>query len=334
MIVKPETYKHLVAIKDNKIIKISNMVLRKITSIERQNNNLTDNSICIVCNFRFLEDKAIWSKKIKTICHPFKTDKIFPSEIKKYLFSESDFCDKLTTCVDSQSEKWNKKRYDFVYFTLISREGTKSKGLYLLSLINEVAKELKLKGLVVNYSTRETKKHKGTIYHKSLDNIKKNISKFTNLKIINNKYSCEEVCEIMKSCKFVLLPSDADASPRLLVESIVRDVPLVVNSSIYGGWKYINNGNGAFFDAPNIEECYYKKYDKDYEYYKNNLIYAIIKVLSIKDILSISKNFYKEFGFINSTKKMAKIINEISGTNYKAVAFKEWEKVLRKAYRI
>jgi len=334
MIVKPETYKNLIAIKNNKIVKISNMVLRKIAPIEKQNNNLTDNSICIVCNFRFLEDKVNWSKKIKTICHPFKTDKIFPSEIKKYLFSESDFCDKLTTCVDSQSEKWNKKKYDFVYFTLISREGTRSKGLYLLPLINEVAKELKLKGLVVNYSTRETKKHKGTIYHKSLDNIKKNIGKFTNLKIINNKYSCEEVCEIMKSCKFVLLPSDSDASPRLLVESIVRDVPLVVNSSIYGGWKYINNGNGAFFDAPNIEECYYKKYNEDYEYYKNNLVYAIIKVLSIKEISSISKNFYKEFGFVNSTKKMAKIINEISGTNYEAVAFKEWGKVLKKVWKI
>jgi len=330
MIVKPETYKHLIAVKDGKIIKIPNMVLRKIAPIEKQDNNLTNNSVCIVCNFRFLEDKVNWSKKIKAICHPFKNDDIFPSKVKKYLFSESDFCDKLTTCVDYKSEK---NKYDFVYFTLISKEGARSKGLYLLPLINEVAKDLKLKGLVVNYSTRETKKHEGTIYHKSLNKIKKNIHKFTNLKIVNNKYSCEDVCGIMKSCKFVLLPSDADASPRLLVESLVRDVPLVVNNSIYGGWKYINNGNGAFFDAPNIEECYYKKYNEDYEYYKNNLVYAIIKVLSIKEISSISKNFYKEFGFVNSTKKMAKIINEISGTNYEAVAFKEWGKVLKKVWK-
>ncbi len=334
MRVKPETYKHLVAIKDNKIIKIPNMALRKIASIEKQNGNLTDNSICIICNFRFLEDKVNWSKKIKAICHPFKDDNIFPSKIKKYLFSESDFCDKLITCIDFKSSKWNKKKYDFVYFTLVSREGTRSKGLYLLPLINDVARELNLKGLIINYATRETKKHKGTIYHKSLNKIKKDISKFTNLKIINNKYSCEEVCGIMKSCKFVLLPSDADASPRLLVESLVRNVPLVVNSSIYGGWKYINNKNGAFFDAPNIEECYYKKYNKDYEYYKNNLIYAIVKVLSIKNKLRISKNFYKEFGFKNSTRKMAKIINKISNTNYRAVAFKEWEKILKKVYEI
>ena len=334
MIVKPETYKHLIAVKNNKIIKIPNMVLRKIAFIERQNSNLTDNSICIVCNFRFLENKIEWSKKIKAICHPFKKDNIFSSKIKKYLFSESDFCDKLITCVEKKSEKWNKKKYDFVYFTLMSREGTRSKGLYLLPLINEVAKELKLKGLIINYATRETKKHKGTIYHKSLDNIKKNIRNFNYLKIINSKYSCEEVCSIMKSCKFVLLPSDADASPRLLVESLVRDVPLVINDSIYGGWKYVNDKNGAFFDAPNIEECYNKKYNEDYEYYKNSLIYAIIKVLSIKNISNISKNFYKKFGFINSTEKMAKIINEISGTDYKAVAFKEWNKSLKKAYKL
>ena len=334
MKVKPETYKYLIAIKNNKIIKIPNMVLRKIASIDKQNDNLTKNSICIVCNFRFLEDKVNWSKKIKAICHPFKNDSIFPIIIKKYLFSESDFCDKLITCVNYKSEKWDNKKYDFVYFTLISKEGTRSKGLYLLSLINDVAKELKLKGLVINYATRETKKHKGTIYHKSINKIKKNIHRFTNLKIVNNKYSCEDVCAIMKSCKFVLLPSDADASPRLLVESLVRDVPLVINDSIYGGWKYINDKNGAFFDAPNIEECYNKKYNEDYEYYKNSLIYAIIKVLSIKNISNISKNFYKKFGFINSTEKMAKIINEISGTDYKAVAFKEWNKSLKKAYKL
>ena len=48
MIVKPETYKHLIAIKNNKIIKIPNMVLRKIAPTEKQDKNLTKNSICIV----------------------------------------------------------------------------------------------------------------------------------------------------------------------------------------------------------------------------------------------------------------------------------------------
>jgi len=330
MRVKPETYKNLVAVDRNgSIIKIPNMVLRKIAPIEKQNSNLYKNSICIICNFRFLEKKWDWSKKIKAFCHPFKDDSIFPINIKKYLFSESDFCDKLITPVDIVMEKWNKKKYDFVYFTLISKEGTRSKGLYLLSLINDVSKKLGLKGLVINYAKRETAKHEGTIYHTSLDNIKKDIYKFKNLTVINKHCSCEEVCAIMKSVRFVLLPSDADASPRLLVESLVRDVPLVINSSIYGGWKYINNENGAFFDAPTIEECLYKKYNKNYDYYINSLSDSMNKVMLINNTCKISNKFYEDFGFLNSSKRLANIINKISKTNYKAVVFKEWKNFLR-----
>ena len=79
MIVKPETYKKLVAIKSGKIINISNMILRKCAPIERQNKNLTKKSICIVCNFRFLTETIEWSKKIKAICHPFRDDSVFPT---------------------------------------------------------------------------------------------------------------------------------------------------------------------------------------------------------------------------------------------------------------
>ncbi|KKM29050.1 hypothetical protein LCGC14_1566350 [marine sediment metagenome] len=193
-------------------------------------------------------------------------------------------------------EKWEKKKYDFVYFTLISREGTRSKGLHLLPLINEVAKDLGLRGLLINYATRETSKYKGTIYHKMLGKVKRKISNFRNLEIHNEKFNGKQVCAIMRACKFVLLPSNADASPRLLVETLIRDRPLVVNSAIYGGWKYINNCNGAFFDAPTIEECFNEKYRKDYGYYKNSLKNAILKSLLIKkksEIIKVMHYFIK-----------------------------------------
>ncbi len=335
MIVKPETYKKLIAIDNhNNIIKIPNMVLRKIVSVEKQDVKLSKNSICIVCNFRFLESEILWSKKIKVVCHPFRDDSIFPNTLKKYCFSESDFCDRLTTNTICRMDKWDKKEFDFVYFTLISREGTRSKGLYLLPLINEVAKDLDLKGLVVNYAKRETAKYKGTIYHKSLNKIRNNLSSFKNLTIINQKFSCDKVCAIMKSVKFVLLLSDADASPRLIVESLVRDRPTVVNSAIYGGWKYVNKKTGAFFKAPNIKECYKEKYNNDYDYYKKSLTAAIQAVSFIDKDINISNNFYENFGFINSSKKLAKIINQISGTNYRAVAFQEWQNILKGAYKI
>jgi len=325
MKVKPETYKDLVAIKNGKVVTISNKVLRKASTRELQDKNLTKNSICIVCNFRFLENKIEWSKKIKAICHPFRDDSIFPDNINKYLFSESDFCDKLITPVKNIDYRWANDNYDFVYFTLNSREGTRSKGIYMLPLLNEVAGYLGLRGLVIDYAVRETAKHKGTIYHKASKMIKSQINSFSNLRVIKNNYSTKDVCAIMLDSKFVFLPSDADASPRLLVEALVRNRPLVVNSKIYGGWKYINDNNGSFFDGLSIEEFVDNKYREDY---KKNLICAIKKVLAI-DNSKISKEFYSKYGFVNSSKRLATIINKISGTRYEAVAFKEWKKILR-----
>ena len=325
MIVKPETYKNLIAIQNGKIVKIPNVVLRKIVSIDKQNTNLTKNSICIVCNFRFLENKVNWSKKIKAFCHPFRDGSIFPNTIKKYLFSESDFCDKLITPTNSTTNKWNNK-YDFVYFTLNSREGTRSKGIYILPLLNHVARKLNLKGLVIDYSKRETTKHKGTIYDEASVKIKKSIKNFKNLKVIKGHFSAEEVCSIMLSVRFIFLPSDADASPRMIVEPLVRNKPVVVNSSIYGGWKYINDNNGRFFKAPTIQDYMKYEYNSDHV---DSLMCAIQEVLLLEP-KNISSNFYEKWGFRNSSKKLAEIINKISHTDYRAVAFKEWKKPLKK----
>ena len=322
MRVKPETYKKLIAIDDNgKLIKISNMILRKQSSIDDQNKNLSKNSACIVFNFRFLENKIEWSSKIKAICHPFRDDSIFPSKIDRYLFSESDFCDRLVTVVN----KSNSSRYAFVYFTLNSREGTRSKGIYTLSLLDKVAGDMGLKGVVVDYSTKETSKHKGTIYDDAFKKVKKQMSGFKNFKIIEKKLDSEQVCSLMSSARFVFVPSNADASPRLITEAIVRNTPLVISSSIYGGWKYINANNGCFFDAPSIEEFMKEDYFKNYE---DSLKDAIKKVMLI-DRSAIKEDFYKKYGFLNSSVRLAQIFNKITGKKYKAVAYEEWKHQLK-----
>ena len=302
------------------------MVLRKQASLDKQNKNLTKNSVCIVCNFRFLENKIEWSPKVRAMCHPFRDDSIFPKNMNKYLFSESDFCDKLITPVDNIMDKWPTGKYDFAYFTLNSREGTRSKGIYTLPLIDHVAGELGLKGIVIDYSKRETAKHKGTIYDQASVKIKKEMKKLKNLKVIKGHFSASEVCTIMLSVRFIFLPSDADASPRMIVEPLVRNRPVVVSSSIYGGWKYINDNNGSFFKAPTIQEYMDFKYNSDHV---DSLTSAIQKVLFVNN-KNISNDFYKKWGFKNSVKKLADIIYEISGKRYKAVAFKEWKSALRK----
>ena len=330
MKVKPETYKNLIAVHKGKIIKIPNMLLRKQAPLEKQNKNLTKNSVCIVCNFRFLENKIEWSPKVKAMCHPFRDDSIFPKNMNKYLFSESDFCDKLITPVDTTMGKWAKGKYDFVYFTLNSREGTRSKGIYTLPLLDHVAGKLGLKGLVIDYAKRETAKHKGTIYDHASAKIKKNMKKLKNLKVIKGHFGAEEVCAIMLSVKFIFLPSDADASPRMIVEPLVRNRPVVVSSAIYGGWKYISNNNGRFFVAPTIENFMEYKYNSDQV---ESLTSAIQEVMLL-DNEHISHDFYKEWGFVNASKRLAEIVYDISGKRYEAVAFKEWKNALKQAYGV
>jgi hypothetical protein len=326
VIVKPETYKKLIAVHKGKIVKIPNMILRKQSPSEKQNKNLTKNSVCIVCNFRFLEKSMEWSSKIKAICHPFRDCSIFPRGIKKYLFSESDFCDKLITPVCTIMNKWDREKYDFVYFTLNSREGTRSKGIYTLPLLDCVAGNLNLKGLVIDYSKRETAKHKGTIYDDALVKIRKKIKKLKNLTVIKGHFSADEVCAIMLSVKFIFLPSDADASPRMIVEPLVRNKPIVVSSAIYGGWKYINDRNGRFFNAPTIENFMEYRYNSEQI---ESLTRAMREVMLI-DSSNISRDFYEKWGFKNSVKRMANIVYYISGKKYKAVAFREWEFALKK----
>jgi len=48
------------------------------------------------------------------------------------------------------------------------------------------------------------------------------------------------------------------------------------------------------------------------------------------DNSKISNIFYEKYGFLNSSKKLAFIMNKTCGTNYDAVAYKEWKKPLNK----
>ena len=328
MVVKPESFKNLVAVRNGKVVKIPNMVLRKPSNINVQNAHLAKGSVCIVCNFCFHEKKIDWSSNIKAICHPFRDDDIFPSSIKTHLFSESDFCDKFITPHSHNMEKWDGK-YDFVYFFLSSSQGVRSKGLYMAPMIGRVAKRLGLKGLMIGYQGSKSNKLRGTIFDKAYRKVMTEINEIDNMKFIYKKFSTKEVCAIMRGSKFVLYPNTADASPRLLTEAIVRGVPVVVNKDIYGGWKYINNRNGSFFDGLSIEEYVD---DKDTGENEESLMHSISKVLSI-DRGGVSNTFYEKYGFKNSAVKFASIINRISSTNYDAVVFAEWQPVLKRVAR-
>ena len=48
---------------------------------------------------------------------------------------------------------------------------------------------------------------------------------------------------------FIFLPNEKDASPRVLTEALSMNVPALLNEKILGGWKYINNKTGVFFNS-------------------------------------------------------------------------------------
>jgi hypothetical protein len=52
--------------------------------------------------------------------------------------------------------------------------------------------------------------------------------------------------EIEKS-KVLFVPNISDASPRIITESLIKDVPILVNKKIFGGWKYVNEYTGSYF---------------------------------------------------------------------------------------
>lgn len=56
-----------------------------------------------------------------------------------------------------------------------------------------------------------------------------------------------ESLNYMRQSKILLLPQVYDASPRVAVEAMSLNLPLLMNSEIVGGWKYINEQTGEFF---------------------------------------------------------------------------------------
>ena len=59
--------------------------------------------------------------------------------------------------------------------------------------------------------------------------------------------------------KFIFLPNEKDASPMVLTEALASDVPTLLNKNILGGWKYINNETGEFFNDENDLDQLLKK---------------------------------------------------------------------------
>ncbi|WP_437682003.1 hypothetical protein [Sorangium sp. So ce131] len=62
--------------------------------------------------------------------------------------------------------------------------------------------------------------------------------------------------DLVESAHVLLVPSTLDASPRVITEALCLDTWVMVNADISGGWKYVNEQTGAFFDRTNFLDVY------------------------------------------------------------------------------
>lgn len=60
--------------------------------------------------------------------------------------------------------------------------------------------------------------------------------------------SQEEFFKYVRQSKFLFVPQVHDASPRVTTQALALDVPLLMNRNIIGGWKYVNEKTGEFFN--------------------------------------------------------------------------------------
>jgi hypothetical protein len=93
-------------------------------------------------------------------------------------------------------------------------------------------------------------------------------------------------------CKFIFVPNQRDASPRVITEAMSCDLALLMNKNILGGWKYVVDKTGEFFTDENDIEAALNKF---------------IPKLNNKEYKS-RQNIIDNYGPVNSGRKLKEFL--------------------------
>jgi len=145
--------------------------------------------------------------------------------------SESDFYTVET------SEQKRPKKYDFIYicskdddtcpldgWNAVNRNFVLAKKCFPI-----MCKEFKLKGLVVGRTNCGLEAEYG-------DRIE-----------VTEWMEWDKLQDKMRESRFLFLPNIQDASPRVIAECLIKDVPVLMNHNIMCGFKYVHPETGEFF---------------------------------------------------------------------------------------
>jgi len=167
-------------------------------------------------------------------CHCFRNpDAFLPPGTPRLVLSHSDFTDYALVSPHSFSlEESYKKRYDFVY---VCQSGAWSEQVKNWELARRclptLCFNLGLTGILV-----------GRRHIADLPDYEDRLT-------ICDKLPWEDLMRIILQSRFLFVPNELDASPRVIAESLCLNTPVLVNRNILGGWKYVNPFTGSFFES-------------------------------------------------------------------------------------
>ncbi len=162
-------------------------------------------------------------------CHCFRDpDKYLRTKLPRALISISDFTDHMWVSKTIAPAK-GEDGIDFIYLGATEDWKRVAKNWKLAGqCIPRLCKDLRLRAFVFGTPTPQFPEAPGVVFGAPL--------------------AWEQFLARLSRAKFLFVPNESDASPRLLAEALCLNVPLVVNSHILGGWKYVNRFTGVFFD--------------------------------------------------------------------------------------
>jgi hypothetical protein len=179
------------------------------------------------------QDTFDYHGKIKNwlCCFRDPTEYGFTNEHNLIEMSESDFYDA------DKNNDIKEKKYDFIYSCLKDADNCPLDGWNAVNRNFRLAKEcfkimikeFGLKGLIVGRIGCGLEKEFGD---------KVEVTDMLDYHVFQEK---------LKESKFLFVPNVYDASPRVIAEAIIKDIPVLMNRHIVCGSKYIHPESGEFF---------------------------------------------------------------------------------------
>lgn len=215
-------------------------------------------------NFPFGQTEII--NKSLAWCHCLKnTENILPKNVPQLLISESDFV------ASYIKPSFPVKEFDLCYICQKGQHEAKNLNFFLQKL-SLLCDKLNLKVALVGMNTEDL-----GVEHNNL--------------FCFGSLSRNKTHKIIGKSRFLFLPNELDASPKILTESLLLNVPVLVNKNIIGGWKYISKETGSFFDTEgNLEDS--------------------IRFM-LKNKFKSREYFLTNFNLSQSQRKLAKLVNSL-----------------------